>query len=367
LAFAKKVAELADLPFLVEDPLEYLEKSGEALPGSSFAEVLELLKVEERVREILKAVAEGSPYPPRRGLGPAKEVAAFYASLLACAASGDKLLAKKFALSVAKRASEVLKTSSDELLLAVAKALGVDLEKDEKAGVVLLVKRTARGLVKRKLSYSVGFATYLKLAKRLSGDPAWKLTNQPLAGGRVYLDRRKAVRLLEEKVAQRVEELASKVAERADLSEAPAWLAELVRELAERSRASAARRPEEASEEPSGPLVRQAFPPCILAILSRAEAGENLSHHERFALATFLLRLGAGEDEVLSVFAKLPDFKERVARYQVEHLAGKRGGGKKYLPYGCAKMKTLGLCNSECGTRTPLEAYRKALKKLRGR
>lgn len=102
------------------------------------------------------------------------------------------------------------------------------------------------------------------------------------------------------------------------------------------------------------------FPPCIQAILRSLVNGENLTHHQRFALATFLLNLNTSVDDLLKIFKYSPDFNERIARYQLEHLAGLRGSKRRYLPYSCSTMKTLNMCNSECGTRNPLQyVYRR--------
>ena len=45
----------------------------------------------------------------------------------------------------------------------------------------------------------------------------------------------------------------------------------------------------------------------------------------RFAMAAFLLDIGIGEDDLLRMFKAFTDFDERLARYQVEHIAGKHG------------------------------------------
>lgn len=99
------------------------------------------------------------------------------------------------------------------------------------------------------------------------------------------------------------------------------------------------------------------FPPCMQSILRSLVSGDNLTHHQRFALATFLLNLDIDIDNLLSIFRYSPDFNERIARYQLEHLAGLRGSKKRYLPYSCATMKTLNLCSSDCGTKNPLQYF----------
>ncbi|MEM0005476.1 MAG: hypothetical protein QXJ56_04610 [Ignisphaera sp.] len=97
------------------------------------------------------------------------------------------------------------------------------------------------------------------------------------------------------------------------------------------------------------------FPPCMQVILRSLTSGENLTHHQRFALATFLINLDIDISELLQIFRSSPDFNERITRYQLEHLAGLRGSKRRYLPYSCSTMKTLNMCNSECGVKNPLQ------------
>jgi len=102
-------------------------------------------------------------------------------------------------------------------------------------------------------------------------------------------------------------------------------------------------------------LSSSIFPPCIDVILKKLVIERaNLTHHQRFALAAFLLNLGFSTDFVLKVFGYSPDFNEKIARYQVEHIAGLRGSRRKYLPYNCDTMKTLGMCVKDCGVKNPL-------------
>ena len=64
------------------------------------------------------------------------------------------------------------------------------------------------------------------------------------------------------------------------------------------------------------------------------------------------------------MFRNMPDFNEKITRYQVEHLAGLRGSGKRYRTYSCEKMKSLGLCKADCGTRSPIQAYYRILSRM---
>lgn len=108
-------------------------------------------------------------------------------------------------------------------------------------------------------------------------------------------------------------------------------------------------------------LAQKLFPPCIRDFIGTLMRGENLSHHQRFALATFLINFGVDVEIVLKLFSYSPDFNEKIARYQIEHLAGLRGSRKKYLVYSCNTMKTLGMCKAECGIKNPLLYPRRAM------
>jgi DNA primase large subunit len=74
-----------------------------------------------------------------------------------------------------------------------------------------------------------------------------------------------------------------------------------------------------------------------------------------------LLSIGFSVDEVLEVFKVTPDFREDIARYQIEHIAGLRGSRTKYLPYKCENMRSYGLCRWKCeNVRHPLQFFFRA-------
>lgn len=85
-------------------------------------------------------------------------------------------------------------------------------------------------------------------------------------------------------------------------------------------------------------------PPCIDHLYKILNNGENLPHSARLLLATFLLFSGKSIEEIVEIFKKLPDFNERITRYQLEHLSGKKGGSKKYFVPSCEKIKLENLC-----------------------
>jgi DNA primase large subunit len=83
------------------------------------------------------------------------------------------------------------------------------------------------------------------------------------------------------------------------------------------------------------------WPPCMQAIRNRIA---DASHKELFSFAAFLVNRGYTTEQILTMLAERPDFNERIARYQVEHIAGLRGSRTRYRPPSCSTMRTLGLC-----------------------
>jgi DNA primase large subunit len=86
------------------------------------------------------------------------------------------------------------------------------------------------------------------------------------------------------------------------------------------------------------------LPPCIKNALELLNKNENLTHSARFMLATYMLYKGKSVDEVVVLFQNAPDYNEKITRYQVEHLAGKRGSQTKYSVPTCSKLANENLC-----------------------
>ncbi len=113
------------------------------------------------------------------------------------------------------------------------------------------------------------------------------------------------------------------------------------------------------------------MPPCILHLIDELGDGKNVAHMGRFALASFLTNIGTDQEEVVRLFKPATDFSERMTRYQVEHIAGKRGGRTKYTCPMCTTLKTHGVCykpDQVCSTiRNPLSYYKKQARTLAGK
>jgi len=298
-----------------------------------------------------------------------REVLGFYAAAVLAFLTGNRWLVSRLALAEAERGYAELQGMEDSVVAEVGRLAGIrSLVFDQRRAYMEAIAVVNMTPVYRVYPYSVGFLDYVRYGRRLLGDDAWKPAALPVRAGRIYLDKHKAARLVKEALTLYVEErirvLGSEAAERGAAEKLAGLLEEARRIASEASRPRG--RGEGRVELPKGVVVEEAFPPCMRDIFERARRGEHLSHHERFAIATFLLNIGAEIDYVVDVFRSMPDFKEKITRYQVEHLAGLRGSGKKYRTYSCEKMKTLGLCRAECGTRSPVQAYYRNLRRLGG-
>jgi DNA primase large subunit len=85
------------------------------------------------------------------------------------------------------------------------------------------------------------------------------------------------------------------------------------------------------------------FPPCMKHLLGMTQAGENVPHVGRFAIAAFLHHIGLSSEQILTVFGSSPDFDVDKARYQIEHITGKISG-TEYTPPACDTMKSNSVC-----------------------
>ncbi|HLE97168.1 MAG TPA: DNA primase large subunit PriL, partial [Candidatus Thermoplasmatota archaeon] len=247
------------------------------------------------------------------------DILSYVYARIAASASKDEYVVRRHALAESKRMSATLEVEAGDVLREVAAALGL--------------ASTARPDGR----HSLHFADYLPYGAALK-DVRWKLVSRELSAGLVSVDAHGLARLSEEAYRRRVErELPLPVDE--DVAEAVDGALADVRVVATERKARFEMRTD-------GPVDFDAFPPCMRHILGMLQAGENAPHEARFAVTAFLHTLGMSADEIVALFAKAPDFREDLTRYQVEHITG-RSSGTSYTPPGCAAMKTAGTCYGE--------------------
>lgn len=320
--------------------------------------------------ELLESAIKGKESRP---LAESEEVAiiGFYLSLIMANAAGRWVVNR-----LADRESKWFVTHAiaeeSALLERIGRAVGARAEYLGSTGnpngfcVDIAVYRGER--IRECYPYRMPVPSYLKGVEKLRTQKRWMLVNRIVRKGYVYLNKRDLVRVLSEFVKRRVLELASEYS--TYLSEVPENLldevVERLRELVKDVRGFTEERLSPEAIVKAG-IREEFFPPCITNIMNSLLRGEHLSHAQRFVLATFLLNAGADVEYVLDVFRHAPDFSEKIARYQIEHLAGLRGSRKRYSTYSCDKMRAFGMCVAECGVRTPLQyyfrEYRKHLRK----
>jgi DNA primase large subunit len=218
----------------------------------------------------------------------------------------DDWLRRRWALAEAARVERLLHGESDELLLHVINDLG------------LKTKKTEDG------KWIMHFSQYLHLARRLAVESRWKLVNRLVDKGLVTLTRPEVIRLVREMLYDSFTQTKPVPVN---------WHPEEAKAIKEALQKRAAKT--------VAPAPSREWAPCMVALRNRvADAG----HFGLFALAAYMANKGYEVNEIVDVLRVRSDFDERIARYQVEHIAGQRGSRVKYRPPSCQSMKTHGLC-----------------------
>jgi len=289
---------LAKYPFS-EEAKRLVEREGLSIEELAYDPLLSRARM--LAKERLERAISRSSFFQTDFLDPASEIYSLIIARIIVEASRDEMLRNLLAEHESKRFMHFSRDESDENLLRIASDLNVRMEIDE--------------------GFRVPILDYIRLSKRLR-DPKWRAVNRRVEKGYVLLSRDEARRLLAEAVRERI-------LSRIDVPELPSPFLEILKSL---------NVPKKAVKRGKKGLL-----PCIESLLDSIMKGENLPHVARFALASHLLAAGWSTDEVLDVFRHSPDFKEKIARYQIEQIA-KKG----YRPPSCRKMMSWGLCLEEC-------------------
>jgi DNA primase large subunit len=218
----------------------------------------------------------------------------------------DDWLRRRWALAEAARVERLLHGESDELLLHIINDLG------------LKTKKTEDG------KWIMHFSQYLHLSKRLVTEPRWKLVNRLMDKGLVTLTRPEVIRLVREWLNDSFIQTKTLPTN---------WHPEETKTIKEALQKRAAKT--------VAPAPSKEWAPCMVALRNRVA---DASHFGLFALAAYMANKGYEVKEIVDVLRVRSDFDERIARYQVEHIAGQRGSRIKYRPPSCQSMKTHGLC-----------------------
>jgi DNA primase large subunit len=193
------------------------------------------------------------------------------------------------------------------------------------------------------LLFRMKITDYLTRSSHFHED-GWKIINKTLHAGYVYLDADEIVRLIRNELSNFIYEKIKAMS----LSNVPEPIVRKAKSLTLKFRPF---------YEYNLPRI-SVFPPCIKHALEIMSKGENLPHTARLMLGTYMLSIGKSIDDIVTFFRNAPDFNENITRYQLEHLAGLKGGQTRYYVPSCSKLNTEDLCfrTSECGEITnPLQ------------
>lgn len=326
------LAALARYPFLPE-AAEHVAAEGPSLEELLSERIYAAARARGRAR-VRAAIEEGEL--PSAPLSDAREqleelLSYVYARILVSALE-DPYVVRRHALAEAVRVKAFLEVERDPSLLArAADALGLAFEPDG-------------------LGFRSHFTDYLRFAVHLK-DMEWKLVSQPLARGYVRLDARRASRLVQEALRRRIE------------SELPREISEEVAAAVEPDlpalREAASLRKEAMTPTSFGKVRLDAMPPCMAHLLAELQQGVNVAHNGRFAITTFLHKIGLSSEDIMRLFAQAPDFREDLTRYQVEHITGVTSSTVYSVP-GCDNLQTFNMCYADdlCRSKTKAGAVR---------
>lgn len=274
------------------------------------------------------------------------EISSFPVAVMMVASTADKLMKKRYALAEAKRIYELLEEESKDKILEVTRVFNWKI-------------RTVND--KPPYEFALFFTNYLRNAARIQAK-GWKLVNRVMLNGEVYLTKGNVARLLQEEVRVHIEKKLD-VKEKIVL---PQNVADRVERL---KQAFTKQKGKIELEGFPKEVVISAFPPCVKHMYDEVASGHHLSHIGRFTLTSFLTNIGMTAEEVVNLYRSLSDFKERLTRYQVEHIAGGRGSRTKYIPPRCDTLRTHGVCTGMdeiCERiRHPLAYYRRKLRTIK--
>lgn len=228
----------------------------------------------------------------------------------------NNYITNKFAVGESKRIRSYLNDEDEETVNRIASELGVFFtEKDGKIYASL--------------------PTFLRFTPR---SPHYQLTNRTINNGLVLVNDSEKKRMIEEAARKRTERVPV-------VKNPPAKIVEagkkIMSELPKKEFAAIAK-------------LEDSHPPCVQELIDSVKKHQNLPHPARFYLAVYLMGIGLSNEKIIRFFSNLPDFSEKITKYQVEH-ARKRG----YTVPSCGTVAGYGLCRANCRIGNPLNWHKR--------
>ena len=229
---------------------------------------------------------------------------------------------------------------------AFAEAMRVEsfLEREKTSTVALIFYRVTgispEFLYTKSFEFKIPVTEFLRRATYFH-TPEWKLVNRIVDNGYVYVKKLELVRLIREEIKNLIHNRLHALSS----FKTPQEFQPIIEELVKSSPT-----PIDAGEEIT--VTPDKYPPCLVRALELLQTGQNVPHYGRFLMATFLLSIGKSVNDIVQLYPKVPDFNEKITRYQVEHIAGLRGGRTRYKVPSCRTLATHNFCfrTQACGT-----------------
>jgi DNA primase large subunit len=275
-----------------------------------------VLRAEERVRQSIKDNKGISPKIEEREI----EILSFPVALMLVKSTKLDHLMVRYALAESLRVETLLKQEKNPKVIEelFRTSLGIELE------------HVIQGTLPE---FRIPIQEFVKRAAQFHRDE-WRLVNKIVGGGKVFLAQDDLIRLIRE-------EIRSMILQRLRDIKVPK-LPESLEQVVKKIIAIAPPPPRSPYEQIN--VDPENYPPCVRHALDLLEKGENVPHYGRFLMATYLLAVGKTVDDIVALFPKSPDFKQSVTRYQVEHLAGLKGGRTRYRVPSCSTLLTHNFC-----------------------
>ena len=253
------------------------------------------------------------------------EVASYAVSRMILSYMRNRYLTNKFAVAEAKLAHSFFEKEGDGALGTISEELGISVKKENQSDRFVTI-HGVNGIL------FVPLPAYLKFSPR-SID--YKLVNRSVSNGFVSVNPHERRRLMEEAVRKKAGEI----------PQLRGGVPDSIKKAAENLKSDLPK------IEPQSTVTFKEGdnPPCMEKLLESLKKHENLNHQSRWALAVYLTARGMSVEQIVSLYSNLPDFNEKITKYQVEHIK-KRG----YSVPSCATLLSYGICCADCRIGSPL-------------
>lgn len=303
--------------------------------------LLENNKILKLAKKRLEEAITKKISPLNNGDSTDDEIYSFYLSLAAIKASNSSIALDIFANAESNRASEFIQKDNEENLIALSKAIDVNVEK-ELIKIPWLVANNGK-ITYRMFPYYVRMDEYLRIAVNAQ-ENQFRLVNSFLLNGKVYLDMQLFKRLLEVGIVVKIKNLASGLDIGQELSSLGNEVLRYLK-LAE-------------NKIPLGKIDYNAFPPCMQSFRELANRGK-INDEQLYQYISFLISIGADVDDISNALENSLGISPNLSKRISEEFLNIGD----MSPYRCDVMKRKGLCPKDCGGKHPVMVYKKNMQK----